>query len=1021
MRLPEFSVERPVTITMLILIVVVVGVISLSNLGLDLMPDITFPVMSVVTSYEGVASEEMENIVTKPIEEVVATIKNVKKVNSFSQEGLSAVMVELEWGANLDLLAQDIRDRLDMISDFLPEDMDKPIVVKFDPSMMPVSVFGIVGERDLRSLRQVVKDVFKERLEQVNGVAAAMVWGGKEREIRVEVDRKKLESLGLSLEEVTQKLALENLNLPGGHLKSGYQEYLLRTVGEFESVEEIGDIVITLRGDVPIYLKDIATVSDTYREVRSYARTNKRNSVLVIVNKESGANTVAVSNGVNRALKELRRRLPQDIKFYTIFDQARIIKRILKVTGSNALLGGFLAIGILFLFLRNLRPTIAIALAIPLSLIATFIPLYFLGYTLNFITMIGIALGVGMIVDNAIVVLENTFRHLNLGEDRIISAKSGATEVSKAITTSTLTTVAVFLPLLFIKGITGKLFTQMAVTISFALFASLFVALTLVPMIASKIFKTGSAKGYQVSFGRRTFGYFRERYKGFLHNVLAHRRRVVLGAVLLFILSLGIIPFMGKEFFPSMDNNMAFFMVRMPVGTNLDETDRVVRKIEDIVLAEEGVQTVGAYVGLSEATKQDAAFGMGSAGVNEAEIFVRLEDKLKRKRTSKEIIDDIRAQLPQIEGAKYEFTDMAHAILTGGGAGEASIELKLFGKDMEILEDVSGTVMTAMGKIKGVYDLGSSLEKGRPELQLIIDRHRASRLGLTVSQIASTLQMAVQGKVATLFRQAGEEVNIRVSLDQRSRGSLREIENIVLPSPLGILVRLKDVADIREAKGPIKLNRENQKRVVSLTANFSGRPLSSVMRDIENKISRIAFPEGYFIDYGGQAEKMRETFISLGQILILAVLLVFMIIAAQFESFTQPLVIMFTVPLAIIGVILSIVISGKTLSLPSGIGVVVLAGIIVNNGIVMIDYINQLRRKGMEKMEAIIEGAATRLRPIIMTASTTILAMLPLALSRAEGSAVRSVVAVSIMGGLLVGSILTLIVVPALYSLFEKR
>ncbi len=1020
MRLPEFSVERPVTITMLILIVVVVGVISLSNLGLDLMPDITFPVMSIVTSYEGVASEEMENIVTKPIEEVVATVKNVKKVNSFSQEGLSAVMVEFEWGANLDLLAQDIRDRLDMISDFFPEDMDKPIVVKFDPSMMPIMMYGIVGERDLRSLRQVVKDMFKERLEQVDGVASAMVWGGREREIRVEVDRKKLESLGLSLQEVNQKLSLENLNLPGGHLTSGYQEYLLRTVGEFESVDEMENIVIALRGNVPIYLKDIATVSDTHREVRSYARTNKQNSVLVIVNKESGANTVAVSNGVNRAVNELKGRLPQDIKYYPVFNQSRMIKRILKVTGSNALLGGLLAIGILFLFLRSLYPTIAIALAIPLSLIATFIPLYFLGYTLNFVTMIGIALGVGMIVDNAIVVIENTFRHLSLGEDTIISAKSGATEVSKAITTSTLTTVAVFLPLLFIKGITGKLFTQMAMTISFALFASLFVALTLVPMMASKIFKAGSAKGYEVGFGRRTFGYFRERYKGFLRKVLARRKGVVLGAVLLFLLSLGLIPFIGKEFFPNIDINMAFFMVKMPVGTNLEETDRVVRKIEDIVLAEEGVQSVGAFTGLSEATKQDAAFGMGSAGVNEAEIFVRLEDKLKRKRISKEIVDDIRARLPRIEGAKYESIDMSQSMLTGGGARQAAIEIKLFGKDLRILEDVSGTVMGAIGKIKGVYDLGSSLEKGRPELQLIIDRQRASRVGLAVSPIASTLQMAVQGKVATMFRQAGEEVNIRVSLNEKGRESLREIENIVLPSPLGILVRLKDVADIREAKGPIRLNRENQKRMVSLTANLSGRPLSSVMRDIKNKIRRIAFPEGYFVDYGGQAEKMRDTFISLGQIIILAVLLVFMIMAAQFESFTQPLVIMFTVPLAIIGVILGIVISGKTLSLPSGIGVVILAGIIVNNGIVMIDYINQLRRKGMEKMEAIVEGAVTRLRPIIMTASTTILAMFPLALSRAEGSAVRSVVAVSIMGGLLVGSILTLIVIPALYSLFEK-
>jgi HAE1 family hydrophobic/amphiphilic exporter-1 len=1020
MKLPEFSVEKPVTVTMLILIVVVVGAISLGNLGLDLMPDITYPVMSVVTTYEGVASEEMENIVTKPIEEVVATVKNVKKVSSFSQEGLSAVMVEFEWGANLDLLAQDIRDKIDMISDFLPEDMDKPIVVKFDPSMIPVMVFGIVGERDLRSLRQLVKDVFKDRLEQVDGVASAMVWGGKEREVRVEVDRKKLEALHISLEEVSQKLSMENLNLPAGHLKSGYQEFLLRTVGEFDSVEEIGEIVVALRGNVPIYLKDIATVSDTHREVRSYARTNKKNSVLVIVSKESGANTVFVSNGVNKALKELKVQLPQDIKFYTIFDQSRLIKRIIKVTGSNALSGGVLAVLVLFLFLRSLRTTIAIALGIPLSLIATFIPLYFLGYNLNFITMIGIALGVGMIVDNGIVVIENTFRHLSLGEEAKVSAKSGANEVGMAITASTLTTVAVFFPLIFIRGITGKLFTQMALTISFALLASLFVALTLVPMIASRIFKTGEARGYEVSFGRRTFGYFRERYKEFLRKTLLHRKRVILGALLLFILSLGLFPYIGREFFPNLDTDMAFLMVKMPVGTNLDETDKVVREIEDIVLSEEGVQTVGAFVGLSEATKQDAAFGMGSAGVNEAEIFIRLEDKLNRKRTSQEIVNHVRAQLPPIEGARYESMDMAQSIVTGGGTRQASIELKLFGKDLGILEDLSQKVMGAMGKIEGVYDLGSSLEKGRPELQIRIDRHRASQWGLTISQIASTLQMAVQGKTSTVFRQGGEEINIRVSLDKDARENLREIENIILPSPLGMLVRLKDVADIEQAKGPIRLNRENQKRMVSITANFAGRHLSSVMSDIRDKIREINFPEGYFIDYGGQAEKMRETFISIGQILILAVLLVFMIMAAEFESFTQPLVIMFTVPLAIIGVILAIVISGKTISLPSGMGVVILSGIIVNNGIVMIDYINQLRRKGMEKTEAIIEGAATRLRPILMTSSTTILGMLPMAFSRAEGSEARSVVAISIMGGLLVGTILTLIVIPAIYSLFEK-
>ncbi len=1020
MKLPEFSVERPVTVTMLILIIVVVGAISLSNLGLDLMPDITYPVMSVVTTYEGVASEEMENIVTKPIEEVVATVKNVKKVTSFSQEGLSAVMVELEWGANLDLLAQDIRDRLDMITDFLPKDIDRPIVVKFDPSMMPISVYGVVGERDPRNLRQLVKDTFKERIEQVDGVASCMVWGGREREVKVEIDRKKLESLRISMEEVSQKLALENLNLPAGHLESGYQEYLLRTVGEFESIDEIGNIVIALRESVPIYLEDIATVSDTYKEVRSYARTNGKNSVIVIVNKESGANTVLVSNGVNKAVEELKGRLPQDIKFYKIFEQSQIIKRILKVTGSNAFLGAILAIGILFLFLRTFRPTITIALSIPLSLVATFIPLYFLGYTLNFITMIGIALGVGMIVDNSIVVIENTFRHLSMGKDPRTSAKLGASEVGMAITASTLTTVAVFIPLLFIRGITGKLFTQMGLTISFSLLASLLVALTLVPMMASKIFKSGPVRGYEVSFGKRTFGYFLERYKGFLRRVLFNRKKVAFWAAILFILTLGLIPFIGKEFFPSIDNNMASFMIKMPVGTNLEETDKVVKKIEDIVLAENGVKTMGSFVGLSEGSKQDAAFGTGSAGVNEAQIFVSLEDKLKRKRISQEIVNDIRAKLPEIEGAQYEFIDMAQSIITGGGRQEAAIELKLFGKDLVVLEDLSRSVKGAMEKIEGVYDLGSSLERGKPELQIVIDRNRASQLGLTVSQIASALQLAVQGKVATVLRQGGEEVDIRVSLDEKSRKNIREIENIVIPSPLGALTRLKDVAEIEPARGPIRLNRENQKRVISLTGSLGGRHLSSVINGIKNGVKKINFPEEYFVEYGGQAEKMRETFISIGKIIILAVLLVFMVIAAEFESFSQTLVIMFTVPLALIGVILSLIITGKTLSLPSGMGVVILAGIIVNNGIVMVDYINQLRRKGMEKMEAIVEGAATRLRPVLMTSTTTILGAIPMALSHAEGSEARSVLATSIIGGLLVGTILTLVIIPALYSLSEK-
>jgi len=1019
MNLPEISVKRPVTVLMVILIIVVLGIISFTRLGLDMMPDITYPVLTVVVGYPGVSSEDVENMVTKPVEEVVATVKNVKKINSFSQEGLGGVLVEFEWGTNLDLSAQDIRDRIDLIKDYLPADIEKPIVYKFDPSMIPIMYFGITGERDLLSLRSLVKDTLKDRFEQVDGVASAMLFGGLEREILIEVDKQRLEAYHLTLDEIIARLRAENLNLPGGYLEDRYREYLLRTTGEFTNLKEIENLPITLRENVPIYLKDIAQVQDTYEEVRAVSRANKKDSVMLIIYKESGANAVIVCNRVKKELNKIEKLLPPDIRIYTVFDQSRIINQIVSATSSNAIVGGLLAIGILLFFLASWRPTLTIGLSIPLSILATFIPLYFFGYTLNFITLVGLALGVGMLVDNSIVVIENTYRHLHEGKDRINASIVGASEVGMAITASTLTTVVVFLPLVFAKGLTGKLFSGLALTVSASLFASLFVALTIVPMITSKIFRA-DAKTLGSTWERKVTEPMHNFYHKILTWVLKNRFKVLGTTFALFFLSLIYTYFGGKEFFPKVDNNMVFIMLRLPVGTTLAETDRVTRRIEDLLLEEKGVLTVTYQVGLSEESKADAAYGSGATGTSEAQFFIRLADKLQREKSSDEIINTIRQKMPELEGAKMEFMDMGTAMMTGGGRAEKPIQIKLFGKDINTLEEIAYRIIEEIQGIRGIYEPDTTLVKGKPELLLRVDREKATRFGLSVGQIASTVQTAFQGKIATRFHTGGEEINVRVRLKEKDRKTFKDVENLNIPTMRGVNIPLGEVGKFAFAYGPIRLTRENQKRTISVTANLSGRDLSGTINEIKNKINQvITLPEGYFIEYSGEAQQMQETFRDLGLIFLLSLLLIYMVMAAEFESLIHPFTIMFTVPFAVIGVIFAILLAGKKISLPMGMGLLILAGVIVNNGIVLIDYINQLRHQGKEKIEAIIEGCTTRLRPVMMTAITTILGLVPMFFSRAEGSEVRSVVSATLIGGLTIGTLLTLIVLPIVYIIFD--
>jgi len=1021
MSLSSFSVKKPVTVSMLLFIIVVLGVISVTKLGLDLMPDITYPAVTVITGYEGTSPEDIEELVTKPIEESVATVKGIKKVSSISMEGLSAVIAEFEWGTDVDKGAQDIRDRIDMMMDFLPDDISRPQVIKFDISMMPVIVYGITGNYSSYALRKWVEDNLKNQLEQVDGVASVFLFGGEEKEIKINVEKRKMLVYKILLSQIVNSVRASNVNQPGGYITKNYIEFLVRSISKYRTSKDIKNTMVGFYNSEPVYVKDIADVKEGFKEKRADARTMAKPSVLVILSKESGANTVIVSNRVNKKLKKLSKFFPKSTKIYDIFNQAKLIKRILKVTLSNAVVGGILAIIFLFLFLRAIAPTLAISLAIPTSLIATMIPIYFLGYTINFVVLIGIALGVGMLVDSAIVVIENIYRYVSLGFDSKEAAIKGAEEVAGAITASTLTTVVVFIPLFFASGITGRIFREMATTISFALISSLFISLTIVPMIASRIFKLGDIppsykEGKEDK--RKFLVYLKEKYKKVILWSIKNKWKVIIYSASAFLISIFMIIFIGKEFFPKIDNNMIIFFARLPVGTPLKDTNSLAVQIEKTLLKIPEIKSFSTFMGITEGGKSDAAFGSGPQGPNEAEFFIRLIRKVKRKRSSDDIINYIKANLPDIKGVSYEFTDMG-SMMMQGGAQQKPVEVKFFGDDLDTLINITEEAKKIIESIPGVSDVESSYKPGKPEYRIELDRFRMAKFGLSPFIVSSQIRTALNGKVATRFNRAGDEIEVRVILKKEERERIEDLLSLPVSYRGEKPIYLKDVSKIVEEKGPVKLTRENQKGVIKITGNYRSKNLFKISRIITKELSKINFPSGYFYDFGGDIDQMKDMFLSLAGIVILAILLVYMVMASQFESFSQPLAIMTTLPLSFIGVIIAMIIFGKTIALPSGMGVVILIGIIVNNAIVMVDFINKRRSQGLSREEAIVESGLVRLRPILMTALTTILGMFPMAISHSEGSAVRSLVAVAIIGGMTVGTLLTLVVLPSIYIVIE--
>ncbi len=1032
MNLPESAVRRSVTVFMLICGLLVLGFISLSRLSLDLLPDIKLPAAVIMTEYPGAGPSEIEKMVTEPLEGVLSTVSNLDKVQSQCMPGSSVVVLFFDWGTDMDFATLEVREKLDLVRSFLPSGVKDPMIFKLDPSLLPVIQAGMsIGSEDaasgdsvkdtpatLADLTHSAAELAKPRLERLPGVAWVVVSGGVSSEVHVLMDPAQMEAHGLSIDYVAQILMGENLGITAGTIQHGQKELRITTKGEFEDLEQIANTPITTPKGSLVYLKDISQVKQSFSDVTQKTSMNGVPSVGISIFKQTGANTVQVAEAVSEEFESLKKELPENTQINTIFDQSEFIKLSIDSVKSNALIGAFLAILIIFLFLRNVRTTLVIAISIPISIITTFIMMYFAGFTLNMLSLGGLALGVGMIVDDSIVVLESIFRYREAGCSAWESATAGAQEVAMAVTASTFTNVVVFLPVIFIEGIASQIFKELALTVSFALLASLLVALTLVPVLANRLVKVTERHDEKTLYGKimitwgRALDALDSGYRSLLQWSMKHRKQVLLTVLGIFIFSVALYPLLDREFLPEIEGGEVSIAIEMPCGTGLEETAKIAEEVEMLCEKIPEVDTVFTTVGSSGAMSIVEA-----ADPDKASLQARLLPRKERQRSAGEVAKKLRREVAELPGAKIEVAETDPKSM--GMAVESPVSISLQGDEIDVLEENAEEIAHIISKVPGTSNVKTSLEEGKPEIQVKLDREKAASYGLGTYQVAQSLKSAMSGEVATRYRSGGQEVDLRVRLVPEACANLEDLESLRISSPLGIQVPLKEIAQLKKAKTPAVIARQNQSRSCSIYADLDGRSLGSVMEDIRAELDQMHLPPGYSITYGGEQEQMIESFDALKLALILGIVLIYMVMASQFESLLHPLVIMFTIPLALIGVILAFVLTGMTFSIAAYIGVILLAGLAVKNGIVLVDYINVLRSRGLSRGEAILQAGPIRLRPVLMTALTAIFAMLPLAVGAGEGAEIDAPLALAVIGGLTVATFLTLVVVPLMYTLLE--
>lgn len=1033
MNLPEFGVKRPITNLMIFSSIIIISFYSLSRLGIDLMPEIEPPAISVISAYPGASAQDVEIRVTEPLENQLATTPGIDKITSRSIEGASVITLKFKWGTNLDEASNDIRDRIDLAKRFLPDipdEMDNPFIFKFNTASIPILFMGFSAKESYPDLYDIIDNRVGDAIRQLPGVGTVQLIAGLERQINIWVDRVRMEGYGMSVLDIQRILQQENITLPLGNLKSGLTDYLLRIPGEFQSPEEINDVIIGNKDGRLVYMKDVARVEDGHAEVMTMLRFNRRPALMMMVQKQTGTNTVEVAERVKKRIESVKPNLPSDVEMFLLFDTSKDIISALDSLKSAVWLGVFLVILVVWFFLRQFAASMIIALTIPFSLLIAFIYLFISGKTINTISLSSLAIASGMVVDNAIVVTDNAYRHMERGQRSREAAIYGTSEIFLAIGASTLTTVVVFMPMLFISGVVGIMFGELAMIVSVTLVASLFTASTFTPMLCAKWLKPERDKdknrpAWLVKFYETSERWFKSMESGYARALgwcLGHKKTVIYGFLAVFFLSLLSTKFIGNEFIPEEDTGDIRITVSLPLGTRVEETDKIARRIEDIY-KELVPEAKTMYVRSGDIPRRGARMLGGTAGTHVVMSGCKLVPKTDRNRSVKEVAQVLRKKINEIPGIiKLDVSSGNPLGRMIAGTGGKAIQVEIIGHSFDDTDNLARRVKELVERVKGAVDVSISREIDRPELRIEVDRQKAAALGLNMSTIANSVRTYVEGSTSTRYREKGETYDIVLRLEESSRSKREDVEGLVLVSPVtGKKIRLSNIARIEEKIGPVSIDRQNRERIVMVECNVHNRSTGKVQEDITRELRKIVIPPGIMVNLGGEAEEQSKAFQDLTLLLALGIALVYMVMAAQFESLVDPFIVMFAVPFTFTGVLLALLVTRTTLSVITFLGIIMLMGIVVNNAIVLISYIGILRARGYSMVEAVTIGGKDRLRPVLMTTITTLAGLLPLALFRGEGSESWQPLGITMLGGLSISSIVTMLFVPTFYAAVESN
>ncbi len=1022
MSIYKNAVNKPITTTMIFVAIIVMGIYSLIKMPVDLYPEIEPPIISVLTTYSGANAADIETNITKSLEDALNSIDNLKEINSTSSDNISVITLEFEWESNLDEAANDVRDVIDRIMDYLPEGTDRPTIFKFSTNMMPIVFYAVTANESYMGLEKIMDEKIINPLNRVDGVGSISMIGAPKRMIYVDADPNKLDAYNITIEQIGNVISTENLNMPSGNVKMGLMDYQLRVQGEFNDSERIKNLVVGNYAGKSVYLRDIAMVKDSLKDVSLDEKINGRSGLRMFVMKQSGANTVKVAREINENMAKLVKNLPPDVKVEQIFDSSHFIKGSINNLSQTLMWAFIFVVLIVILFLGKWRATFIIILTIPISLIVSFIYLYITGNSINIISLTSLSIAIGMVVDDAIVVLENITRHIERGSSPREAAIYATNEVWLAVIITTLVVVAVFFPLTMVSGMTGVMFNQLGWIVSITIVTSTLAAITLIPMLSARLLgmKKLTVKERWYSHSRAvepTLKKMDNNYERLLRWTLRHKLVVIVSAALIFIGSIALAQFIKTDFMPESDESRLTAAIELQTGTRVEETVKVTRQLERIIKERyPEVIIISASSGADDEGSMFSLFSTTSSNI--INLMMRLEDRENRERSVFEIASDLRQQIatiPEVVSANVTTSSQ------GFGGNSNTVDVEIYGYDFNTTNRIAEDIKQKVSQIKGAADVSISRKKDKPELQIVLDKDKLSTHGLNSAMVSGFIRNRVSGLIASQYKEEGDEYDIRVRLAEEHRNSITDLQEMTINTPTGQKIKLKELASIEEYWGPPSITHKRKERLVTVSAKADGIALGDLAAMVQSSIAQVNIPQEVMVQIGGAYEDQQEAFGDIALLMLLSLILVFIVMASQFESFKTPFIIMLSILFAFSGVVLALLITGTTLSMVAALGAVLLIGIVVKNGIVLVDYINLMRDRGIELYEAIAISGRSRLRPVLMTALTTILGMLPLALSTGEGSELWRPMGITVIGGLVFSTLVTMIIVPVMYGIMGRK